>query len=94
MKHSSVHLYKEYMYMTGDQRQTLSPFPSTSKTAQSTFSLSSHKHLFHSHVSFDRELLADIKIVFLAVLCLRTGMVWGGSINTHRGASVQNCWAV
>lgn len=63
-------------------------------THSSYLSSHTHTHLFHSHVSFDRELLAHIKIVFLSVLCLRTRMVWGGSVNTYRGSSVRDCWGV
>lgn len=71
---------------------------STGKIAQRgnthSFYVSSHTHLFHSHVSLDRELLADMKIVFISVHGPRTRMVWGGSVSTYRGASVRDCWGV
>lgn len=71
---------------------------STGKIAQRGnthfFYVSSHTHLFHSHVSLDRELLADMKIVFISVHGPRTRMVCGGSVSTYRGASVRDCWGV
>lgn len=93
----NVFLYEGYVNVTVNWRSYLRSInwkDSTKKQHTHSSYLSSHTHLFHSHVSFDTELLANIKIVFLSVLCLRTRMVWGGSVNTYRGASVWDCWGV